>query len=136
MISKKDIIAMAKRVTHVSRGYKARKTIEPKREWMIGIVLFLVIAVTGSIFNAANHNYYNQIKDNVVENEVPIKNYQATEATTALENYQAREAEFDRLASDVPAQPAPVATSTAPTTTEELVDEGELERPEGVESVQ
>lgn len=120
MISKNDIIKMARRVTHLSQGYKEKKTINPKREWFIGILIFLLIAVVGGVHNALNYVYFNNIEDTVVENPVTVTDYEEEKAKAALEKYRQKKLDFDSLVSNPPAAPVteivPSEEETATTT--------------------
>ena len=121
MIDKKGIIAMARQVAKRSRGYKERKSIDPRREWFLGIGLFLVIAIVGGIFNARNYVYFTNIEKTVVEKPIITQNYQANQVQTALEIYSNKASEFNRLASDVPA-PLLILGSNSATTSTSTVD--------------
>ena len=49
MIDKKSIIKMAEHVFRKSQGYPDRRLMHPKREWGIGIGIFLVLVSAGAI---------------------------------------------------------------------------------------
>ena len=50
MIDKKSIIKMASAIVRHDKGYPDRRLMHPQREWFIGLVLFAVILIAGSLF--------------------------------------------------------------------------------------
>lgn len=114
MISKKDILKMVRSVTRHRQGKQARALMNPHRDWFIGVGLFIVIAAVGGVFNARSYVYYNTVESQVTEDTVPVKQYRADGVRAAIERYDARSAQFARLANESVAPPTnDQATSTA-----------------------
>lgn len=114
MISKKDIIEAARRITHQSRGGTVRKLMHPQRDWLIGVGLFMLIALLGGVINAQIHVYYSNLADTIVDETRPIKPYRSDSAKTALEMYEARLADFTAITASRP--PVVIESEIATTT--------------------
>lgn len=103
MIKKQDIMAMARNVAKFGRGQQSVKVIHPRREWLIGVVLFFVVLITGGIFNATNYLAYENIEEAVQGEATGMKEYRSTDAEAVAELYAARQAEYERLRGTAPA---------------------------------
>jgi len=122
MISKKDIITMARRVRKRAKGRRDARLIHPYREWFIGIALFFVVAAVGGFFTAQEHVYYNNIESYIDESEVDVNEYLDDVALFAIQRYTDRQQTFESLATEVPAGGGQTATSS-PATTDTTSDE-------------
>jgi len=120
MISKKDILNMARKVTKRSHGQSEKKSINPHREWFIGVLFFVLIAVAGGVINARNFVYYNTLESQVTDTTTPIKKYKTETVSYALSIYNERLVNFNALADTIPSPPVldEVGTSTASTSDE------------------
>lgn len=137
MINTNDILKMARQITKRSQGYHERKILEPNREWLIGVGLFVLIAVGGGIHNALSHVYFDTIDSTVIPTNITIREYNERDANLAIETYQAKQARFLELAGATPIAPVPslevLEADNASSTIADIdlststVDEGELE---------
>lgn len=138
MISKKDILKMTRVITRQSRGYKARKIVHPNREWTVGLLLFMLVAVVGGVLNARTHVYFNNLDEREVQTSMNHVEYNANRADTAFTIFRERQLTFNALTQKklLPSSPVikteegvetevELATSTQPT----QVEDGASEEP-------
>ncbi len=115
MISKTNIIAAAKNIARHNRGYHTSSPIHPRRDWWIGLTMFAVIVLSGSLYLAQLFVKYQQVEDLKGEAVLDVPKYQETAVDHALENYENRSAFYaDALLT------LPVVSETVTTTTEEV----------------
>lgn len=97
MIDKKNIIKMADHVFHRSQGYPDRKLMHPEREWMIGLLVFIIISLLGGLV-ARNLFLTYRNTDVVTEGSVEtVPKYKEVITQDALEQYRVRDSEYLRL---------------------------------------
>ena len=112
MISKKDILNMARHVTRHSNGHQRTKLIHPRREWFIGLIVFLLVVVSGGVLNAERHRYYSDLESAVETQDVSVKEYRAERVATAIAQYTDTEATYTRRTQAI--LTSPVATTSMP----------------------
>lgn len=97
MIDKKNILAMSRAVFRKGQGYPDRRLIHPNREWVLGLILFTIVVLGGSIAVTNVFSKYgnSNIQNGEVTNKVPV--YHAGAVKEALEIYSARSLEYTRL---------------------------------------
>lgn len=137
MISKKDILKMVRHVSKRSRGIPDRRLIHPKREWCIGLVIFVVIVFSGVFYNGHTYQRYNNIASELEEPTSGVVTYKANVVNETLEYYRERERRFTEQITTftLPAEPVVPeeneeeerAVDTEDSVSEEVVTEAELE---------
>lgn len=117
MIDKNEIIKMAQHVFKRSAGVPDKKLMHPRREWAIGLLLFLAILVSGSTYTATSFNRFRELDTNNGEANVNIPRYQGDRVSAVLTDYQARTAAYKDLTAEVPVLVESSSSSTTATTT-------------------
>lgn len=112
---------MAHDVFRKSSGKMDRKSTHPKREWFIGLFIFVVILSTGGFFTAENYRYYSTLENAIENTAKPSKKYNEKDASTALKIFEEREARFRVLTSANLISP-PVVSDIASSTEDNLLD--------------
>ena len=107
MISKKDITKVVKNVVRRDRGVPDRRLMHPRREWSVGLLLWITVVLAGGFYAAVTFNTYTGINvdDEVVE--VNQLRYKRAEALDAIEIYEKKKASHDLLL-----QSRPIEAST------------------------
>lgn len=126
MISKKEILKMVRNISKQSRGGIKRRTVNPQREWFIGIGLFLLVVGVGSVVNAQSHMHYLALDGQVDTTKRPIESYNREEAEHVIEFYTTRANAFTDLLGEVPVVPED-ATTTEDTSINSSTDSEEDE---------
>ncbi len=97
MIDKKSIIKMAEHVFRKSQGYPDRRLMHPKREWGIGIGIFLVLVSAGAIGAFSVFTSYRDFSQVTASVEQSIPTYREVIVQDALEVYRQKEQKFTTL---------------------------------------
>jgi len=103
---------MANDVFHRSQGYPDKRLFHPQREWGIGVLVFAILIISGSIVVGNIFVQYrggNTVQGNLEE---AIPQYREVIVQDALELYRARNEEYQRLRGNVAPVPLEVATSS------------------------
>jgi len=91
MITKKDIIAMAKHVVHRDAGMRDTRLMHPTRDWIMGLIAALVLFV-GAVFYAAftfiSHTQFTE-QPGVVARSIDPYNQEKIQAILAQYNERA-----------------------------------------------
>ena len=121
MIDKKSILKMVRDVANRSHGISSRKTTNPHREWFLGVVAFLVVAVTGSVLNAWIHVGFYSVEPQIEKNSQTVTIYKQSIVDDALIIFGEREKAFTSFETKLIRQPVIVTmpTSTNPTNNED-----------------
>ncbi|MFT5037247.1 MAG: hypothetical protein ACI9VM_000825 [Candidatus Azotimanducaceae bacterium] len=119
MIDKKNILQMVRHVTRHTQGHEQRRLVDPRREWFLGICVFIIIATMGSVLNAKTHVKYNSLESTIVSTNASMIKYDEAAATAAIDLYTQKLSLFDELAADVPDLPV-----------EETIEDSEESEPE------
>jgi hypothetical protein len=129
MIKKQDIISMARRVTKISRGSKQMQSVNPRREWLLGVLIFFIVLVIGSVANARNYLYYENIEATVSGDVSAIKKYRESDAKVAAEIFIMRSERYVSLVGSQAVQEPepPVEVINVPETDSEEVSGGTSE---------
>ncbi len=129
MITKKDIINAAKAVVRKSNGYRIPVLIHPRRDWLLGLLLFAVIVIGGGLVLARLY-IVNQAVDTLVGVEAEqIPRYREEVVSDVLAVYRERKASYDAVLMNLPAEPLEVATSSddvASSTDAELLETADV----------
>lgn len=115
MINSKHILKMAKAAFRHDQGYPERKLIHPQREWFIGLAIFAVLLIGGSIAAGLLFLHYQNIDATVTVSEERVPTYQAGTVADVLALYSAREVRFNELQNSARTQ-APLSEEVATTT--------------------
>ena len=127
MIEKKDILKMVRQVTKRAAGKPDKRLIHPRREWFIGISMFMLIVLVGAGYSVQVHSSLDKLEENVIENDTRVIRYQEAEVQKALERYRAAEATFDDMRSGLQPSVQPVVETSEVDLTEETLESGEEE---------
>ena len=100
MISKKDIIKMARTVSKRSQGYRPHRMMHPNRDWLIGIALLIVVVLVGGFINAQEYMAYNALEDETEGAALSIKKYRYSLAKDVRTMYEERSQKFGSLAEE------------------------------------
>lgn len=90
MISKKDIIKMARHVTRRGSNIPDNRLMHPYREWFIGLSGAILIAIVGAGYNATVFSHYNSLEGQIAARSLETVKYQREVAERVLEYYGAR----------------------------------------------
>ena len=120
---KSQIIAMAKHVFKRGSGVPDKRLMHPRREWGVGILLFAVILIVGSILSANAFSRFRNIDTDNGQASLTIPNYRSNLVFEALEEYRGKKESYQALISDTSYVP-PVVTDVS-TTTEEVASSTE-----------
>jgi hypothetical protein len=112
MIGKTDIQKMAKHIFRRSQNISDRHLIHPKREWGIGIVIFIVILSSGAYFSATNFSYYKDIEKKLPSQELNLVRYQSGTLKIILEKYQLRQEQASQVLESAQLFPLELVTVT------------------------
>ena len=123
MIDKKQILKMAEHVFRRSSGIPDKKLMHPKREWAIGMVLFAVILVGGSILSSWSFAQYRNIDTQTGEASIQIPKYNETLIKNVLEEYKQREVIFNTYVTDTSLVPVIEVVATSSTNAESPTDD-------------
>ena len=95
MINKKTITKIIKKITKREQVIPDQRLMHPKREWSFGLVLFLILVLTGGTYALFAFNSYSGISvDNEVV-EVDQLHYKRADALKAIEVYQLKKNVFE-----------------------------------------
>lgn len=126
MITKHDIIKMAKHVFRRSRGMPDRRLLHPKRDWLIGMLMFATILIAGSIVSAQTFVSYQDVLPADDASVGIIPTYNSATIEKVLEEYRARTILFSNIETQqIPEEIAAeddAATSTQQASTTPEVD--------------
>lgn len=121
MISKKDILQMARHIIKRGKGIPDRRLMHPYREWFIGLFGMMCVIGAGATYNAITFRYYNALEDHVVGNQPSAVEYRHDVAERVLTTYEERSAEYTRLQ----AQIEPLQIVTQDDTVEDVPEIGD-----------
>ena len=120
MIDKKSIIKMASAIVRHDKGYPDRRLMHPQREWFIGLVLFAVILIAGSLLAGDIFLTYQNIELSEGDSGQSIPIYRESSVQNSLDLYQARGEEYDALREKKVMITSPTETSTTTSISAEL----------------
>lgn len=129
MISKAEILKMARSILKGEQGAMQHPVVEPRREWFIGIGFFFVVFIAGGVFTAQKYKYYSNIESTVETATKTHKKYDQNSAEFALRIFKERHEKFNAVVSvPVPEEYNTQASSTETgTSTEAILMENENE---------
>jgi cytoskeletal protein RodZ len=117
MIDKKTIITILSTLTHGRKKNFTKQTHHPRREWFIGLVLFLCIVCFGGVFSILNFTRFADIHLTLKATEQKVESYKENTVTKALDIYRKKEARFTALDGQVQTE---IVSEPAKETVEEI----------------
>ncbi len=97
MIDKNDILRFAKHVYTRGQGVPDRKLLHPKRDWAIGLSVFLLIVFAGGVLSTNLFEAYKNVQTRKVDVAIQIPVYKELLVKTVLEKYSERSEMYDSL---------------------------------------
>lgn len=134
MIDKKSILKMVRDVTRRSHGATSKRATNPQREWFIGLFVFLVIAVTGSVLNARTHVQFSSIEPKLKNDIQTVGSYKQAKVDEALMIFGERKETFEAFETELNRQP--VVVTPVATTSDEVINLKDGIEVEDVEEVE
>ena len=125
MINKNDINQIVKNILKREQGIPDRRLMHPKREWAIGLLVCLLVVLSGGIYSFIIFNIYSNIKIEDVEANVSVLNYKRADALKAIDVFQKRSDDHDLIISTRPVVIDEVVIETDSNDTQET--EGEID---------
>lgn len=123
MISKAEILQMARSILKGDGGKMQHPVVEPQREWYIGIGLFVMILVVGGVYTTNKYQYYNNIESTVETSTRTHKVYDQHSAEVALSLFQDRHEKFKDIVETTIQTDDAVETSSTTSGTSTAVSE-------------
>jgi hypothetical protein len=113
MIESKDIRKMVDHVIRRQQGVADRESMDPAREWLLGIVVTGVFVCVGGVVSYVLYDRTVTLEV-ATEASAPSIPYNAARVQAAIDWYEARAVRYGALRGDAPA--APVTTLDVPPT--------------------
>jgi hypothetical protein len=90
MIDKTSVLKMTKDVFRKGQGFSDRRIMHPHREWVTGLLLFIVVVVAGAVFSAQVYLRYSDV--NAFKSVAPAEviTYNEAAVANALQEYRNR----------------------------------------------
>lgn len=111
MINKVNITKIVKKVSKRDQGVPDRELMHPRREWSIGLIIFLILVFTGGSYALFAFNSYSGISVEGEVVEVDQLHYKRADILKAIELYQQKRDDFESINLN---QPSVVATEITP----------------------
>lgn len=92
-----DIKKMAKKVMRHGHHLPDRRLIHPDREWLIGLSIFAILLVVGTVYEIRNFLHYSSLESSVDTGEIQLVEYNQTNAARVLEIYQKKAETFKNI---------------------------------------
>lgn len=127
MISKHDILEMAKHIARKDRGRADRSLMHPAREWSVALTVTLVLGVGGCWWAGLSYLSYQDLLDQETEGYVETVGLKEELVDAALDKYADKRREYERLkvAGVTNVASVPSAGQTASTTEATIEEVGE-----------
>jgi hypothetical protein len=104
-----DINAIVRTIKRKDKGLRDPQLIFPDRDWFIGVVVTVLIVVSGGALSVYQYWRYTTV-DFEVESDVTLVPYRAAQVAAALEKYQAKLQLHSELKGEVPSQTPAILT--------------------------
>lgn len=135
MINNKDIVVRIGNALKPKRVSFDKRPTHPVREWVTGLLFFVIIVGAGGTYNAIMFVNYRSINTHESTGPESIIRYNKVLVQNVLETYSNRKATFDSLRAELVPQPpleealpdtsVDTATTTATTSPEATENQGE-----------
>jgi len=124
-ISKTEIVKMAEHVFRRSHGVPDKRLMHPRREWIIGLLLFLTIVFAGGVLSVGMFSQYQNLDTDAGETIIEVPQYNSALVTNVIDTYKDRTEAYDSLINIHSA--APLSTTTAEAGDAETMGDTEME---------
>ena len=118
MIDKKTIVGFLVSFSEGKKKTFSKQTLHPRREWFIGVSMFLLVLLCGGFFGVYTFLSLKDMQKNIVGTAVSIDEYRQNTAKQALELYGKKKQRFEYL------QTLKQETSVVPKAVVDTVDPG------------
>jgi len=117
MISKQDILKFVRHVHRRGKGIPDRRSMHPRREWLIGLSVFLAVTGVGAVVSMITFEHFKNIDKRTYTADLAIPIYNEARAKTVLEDFAARRLKYDALIDSIEVASLEAASFTVATTT-------------------
>ena len=121
MITKKDIIKMAKHVVRRDQHIPDRRLIHPERDWACIVMIFFLCAGAGVLYNAQLFDRFETLEMELTPSDSRAVSYNTERLNTAVSYYRERKVLFDAMTKDMPVYIPPAVSTSSATSTESTV---------------
>ncbi len=94
MIDKKFIVSLLVKATSGQKKKFVKQTIHPRREWFIGLLLFVVLVAVGGAFSAYNFVRYTALHVTLPGSTPTVEMYKENTVKKALQIYTEKQKTF------------------------------------------
>lgn len=101
MIDKNNILKFVQHVYRRGSGIPDRRMFHPRREWLIGLMVFLVIIVVAAIWSVHSFNVYKTIDSRTYEVQKEVPTYNANQVNFVLNQFAEREGAFNVILNEI-----------------------------------
>ncbi|MCA9365310.1 hypothetical protein KC723_00275 [Candidatus Kaiserbacteria bacterium] len=136
MITKNDVVNMARHIVRKDKGKTDRSLMHPQREWNISILIGGIMLIIGITYSSSSFLHYRSILNDESVAEIKTANYREQLVDQVISYYGAKKDSYDHLFNSVVSKSTPVentesgtATSTATSTIDvgiEILEEEEV----------
>ncbi len=102
MIHKKNVTKIFKNVIKRDHGLPDRRLMHPKREWLVGLCMFLVLILAGGLYALFAFHSYSGISVDDQTVEVNQLHYKRADALEAIDLYKQKRDTFESLHTNKP----------------------------------
>ncbi len=110
MIDKKYIVSLLVKVTSGQKKKFVKQTIHPRREWFIGLLLFVVLVALGGAFSAYNFVRYTALHVTLPGSTPTVEMYKENTVKKALQIYTEKQKTFSGSFESIQTPEVPVET--------------------------
>lgn len=119
-MNKTDILKFVRHVYKRGQGIPDRRLIHSRREWLIGVAVFMVITSIGAVWSVHTFQRFSTLDQKTYQVPQTVPDYNAKVVSSVLEQLSEREQAYNRMISGLPDETLPikdVATSSPETAT-------------------
>ncbi len=119
MISKNDILKFVRHVHRRGQGIPDRRAMHPRREWLIGLFIFLAVTGVGAILSMMTFENYKNIDKHVYAVDLATPVYNEVRTKTVLSDFSSRKHSYSAYINGIEVvrpEVAQTATTTSSTT--------------------
>ena len=97
MKSKKEVLKLVKNIARRDRGIPDRRLMHPRREWSIGLLVWLAVTVFGGIYAWYTFTLYSDIGTETAAVEVEQLRYNRADALDAIDKYKVKRVLYENM---------------------------------------
>lgn len=116
MMNKVELLKLVKHVHKKGQGIPDRQAMHPRREWLTGLFIFLILVVAGAAYSIHLFESYKRIDQRTYTVDVTLPTYNQAGASTVLAYYAGRSQSYHALKEAVGFEATRVETVTASST--------------------